>query len=60
MDTDEERNEFIKCQFISVIICAIRGMYPLRDKWGPDGTASRSDPWVSSESEFTGEFIYPT
>ncbi len=38
MDTDEEGNEFIKFQFISVIIRAIRGMYPL-DKWGQGATS---------------------
>jgi hypothetical protein len=58
MDTDEERNEFIKFQFISVIIRAIRGMYSLGDKSGQDGTTSRNDPWVSNESEFAGEIIH--
>ena len=45
----------MKFQLVSVIIRAIRGMYPLGDKWGQDGTASRNDPWVSSESEFASE-----
>jgi hypothetical protein len=58
MDTDEERNEIIKFQLISVIIRALRGMYPLGDIWGQDGTASRNDSWVSSKSEFTGESIH--
>ena len=40
MDTDEERNKFIKFRFISVIIRAIRGMYSLGDKWV--GTALRA------------------
>jgi hypothetical protein len=40
MDTDEERNEFIKFGFISVIIRAIRGMYLSGNKWV--GTALRA------------------
>jgi hypothetical protein len=38
MNTDEERNEIIKFQVISVIIRAIRGMWKM-GKWGQGATS---------------------